>query len=186
MSGILNSPPSRERWIEEVKLLSAKRTKATWDLADALVYGREQAFDPDFAEASQITGYSRSWCWTLHAVALAFPTGRRNAGLSFSAHRELLREKDPTDRLLLMSRALEEGWTQYDVAAHFTRNPPATKPASVTYLKTLATPSGYKHAEVKCPSCGHHFPVKGHKVNALAPEVPEGERQAPRGGDAEP
>jgi hypothetical protein len=172
---------TRDEWIFEGRMHVTRAERSGWELAWWLVLGRE--FDPDFSLSQQLTGYSKAHLYNLYRVGVAFPRGRAHPDLSLSAHRELLREPDETERTLLFSRAIEERWTQSDVVAHFEKKAPTPR-AQSDHPKAVASRKYYPGAHVRCPcGCGHVFPVKGHKVTddeaRAAREDPNHVRPAP-------
>lgn len=166
---------TREQWAEQLQMAALKRKRATWEIAWLLVEGQRQAYDANFTESAKLLGYSTSWCYAMYATGRAFPRERAHPDLSFSCHRELLREEDETNRALLFARAIEEKWSQLDAQAWFDKHPPSKRLGPVTVApprkldgrrKTLRpkAPSHYVHVQVRCPACGHVHPVKGNKV----------------------
>lgn len=169
---------TRDEWIAEGRLHVVRAERSGWELAWWLVQGRE--FDPQFKVSMEVTGYSESHLFNLYRVGYVFPRGRAHPDLSLSAHRELLREPDETDRTLLFAKAIEERWTQGDVVAHFERSAPSARTES-DHPKSVASRKYYAGVHVRCPcGCDHVFPVKGHKVSheAVAREDPNHLRRA--------
>lgn len=181
---------TREQWIEAGRLHAKRKDNATWEVAWWLVEGDARGFDPGFGSAQVLLQRSRSTIENYYRVGRAWPRGKNHPDLSFSTHRELLREPDPTARALVLSMALERGWYANDIARHFAEHPPSGRglvgvakesrsPARTPYVARKR--EVYVGAHVKCPcGCEHVFPIKGNKVNghAVAPKVASRRRPA--------
>ena len=143
-----------EEWVEEGQHIRRRIEGSTWALGDWLNRGAE--WDRGFKRSMAITGYAASTLWNASRVAKAFPIEDRKVNLSFTTHREIMREEDPEARKALLARACDERWTPDDVTRYFQENRTEARPAPAD--KT------YQHVQVKCPQCAHVFEVRGHKV----------------------
>lgn len=187
-----------EAWQQAGRQHAKRRENSTWEVAWWLVEGYDRGFDPGFAYAQQLLQRSKSTIENYYRVGRAYPRGKQHPDLSFSTHRELLREPDENARALVLCLAIEKGWFANDVAKYFDEHPPSVRPL-VGIDKDSRNPrrspyvrkkrGDYLGAHVKCPcGCEHVFPVRGNKVapHAVAPEVVEGGRADARGREAEP
>lgn len=147
---------------EGYEIASRHERMLGWALGYWLVSGR--AWDRDFAISAEITGYSRSHLWNLYRVAVAFPKGKAHPDLSIAVHRELLREPNEAQRLIVLSQAIEERWTQADAVAYFEAHPPSARPLvgdDEPPSRTNKAPyqrKAYVGAHVQCPHCLHLSP----------------------------
>jgi hypothetical protein len=184
-----------EQWEQDGRLVAVKRENSIWEMAWWLVEGQMKAFDAGFSVSSRILKRDKKTLENYYRVGLAWPRGTQHPDLAFTTHRELLRERDPVARALVMSEAIEHGWFADDVTRYFEKNPPSPRPLvgmdrpPSSKNRTPYQRRYQKTVMVKCPcGCGHIFPVKGNKVSrdAVATEVAEGGRQDARGREAEP
>jgi hypothetical protein len=146
--------PSFDDWSEEGLHLRRKGEATTWALGDWLLRGAVLEYDPGFKHSMRITGYSRSFLYGLRQVSEAWPAADRLSEVAWSIHRDCLREKDPVERRALLKRAAVERLSQHDFSRIFRAKPEPEAERS----------RAYENRQVCCPSCGHVFPIKGHKV----------------------
>ena len=164
--------PDQKAW-EEAGWMCAKRAEnSVWEMAWWLVEGQLKDYDKNFTRSSEILGLSNTTLHTYYRVGFAYPRGKV-LPLSFTSHRELLRERDVALRGMVASMAIEHNWTSEDIVRHFEKNPPSTlqmsgedEPAGRDN-KAPYSRKYYQGVHVKCPcGCGHVFPVKGNKAPA--------------------
>jgi len=170
---------TQQEWELEGRMHARRAQNATWEIAWWLVDGQARHYDVGFARASAILGLAADTCHGYHRVGKAFPRGKAHPDLSFSAHRELLREPDEALRAIVLSQAIEHGWGQDDIVRHFEQHPPSSReyagqgrPAGRAN-KAPYNRKYYEPVQVKCPHCERVFPVKGNKVGGPRAVVAE-------------
>ena len=165
---------TREQWLESGRMNAKRKENATWEIAWWLVEGEVRGFDPGFAASQVILQRSRPTIENYYRVGRAWPRGKNHPDLSFSTHRELLREPDETARALVLCMVLENHWYASDVVRYFDEHPPSGRhlvglekesrnPARTKYV--VRKRDTYSGSHVKCPcGCEHVFPIKGNKA----------------------
>lgn len=177
----------KQEWEQEGRQHARRRENATWEIAWWLVEGYDRGFDPAFAYATVLLERSRSAIENYYRVGRAYPRGKQHPDLSFSTHRELLREPNPDARALVLSMALENRWFASDVVRYFDAHPPTSRvvvgqgresrnPARTAYVARKR--DAYSGSHVQCPACAHVFPIKGNKArrNGNDAETPRDSR----------
>ena len=161
---------TRTGWAVLGKRLVARSEGTAWALGDWLVEGARgdrQWTGGKYAHARRITGYSPEHLSNLFRTASAFPRDSRRPRLSFSIHRETLRV--PAElRGELLARAEAGGWTCEDLVRHIqTRLLPPARAAAHGRRDAAVSKSRkyYRSPAVRCPQCGHEFPIRGNKVS---------------------
>lgn len=165
---------TREQWEEAGRMCALREQKSLWEIAWWLVEGDARGYDPGFASAQVILQRERTTIENYYRVGRAWPRGTPHPDLSFSTHKELLREPDVARRAEVLSLAIEGRWFASDVARHFDQHPPSVRalvgvdrPPGATNRAPYERKYYNSHlaVHVKCPcGCGHVFPIKGNKV----------------------
>ena len=123
-----------------------------WAIGDLLLYGEGRG---DWGEAyTQAVELTQKSYWSLTQavrVSKAYPQDNRKfvGLLSWSHHQEALRVKDPSDREVLLQRAVDEGLSRDDLREWNKALPPAED----------APPTDLTTPTVTCPECQHVFTV---------------------------
>ena len=98
-----------DRWEAVGRYLGRLRDATAWALGDWLRYG-EATFGERYAQGVEATGRSEQTLMNYRSVARAVPPSRRNAALSWSHHRAVVK-LDPADQRQWLDRAEEGGWS---------------------------------------------------------------------------
>lgn len=168
---------SENEWQNLGTLITRKRNGLTWALGDWLVYGgREEGgrwIGSGYAHAMQITGYSAPHLSNCFRVSSEFSREQRVGSVSWYIHRLVLALPTRTEQLRWLSEAQEKNWTGADVrarldtleAAEQQRVTTAEQPARTRHGRPkTGHANGYQLAQVRCPTCGACFPIRGHRV----------------------
>ena len=151
---------SRKEWQEEGAMHVSRARAVAWELGDWLLKGEELEYDRDFVASLAITGFSRSYLYSLRQTASTWKPHERSYQIAWGTHRELARIKDLEVRKELHAKALKEHWSMHDV-----RNSLRKEGITEVKVEEPKSPShGYSHTQVKCPECQHVFEIRGNKV----------------------
>lgn len=153
-------------WVELGRSLRTRADSSAWALGDWLLEGgrtgRAWLGNSSYDKAIEITGYSLSFLSRCYRTANAFPRDGRRLAVSWLVHMETLRA--PSDmRQGLLTDAEQGRWTA-DVMRQHIDALLGGQSARPMETRSPLHKAYYKPRKVKCPECGHVFPVQGHKL----------------------
>lgn len=112
----LNLPPdlSFEEWAALGRHLHKFARGSAWWLGDWLLYG-EHGWGDKYNQAVEVTGIGADTLVAYQWTASRIPAPDRRRELSFTHHREVAGVEDLSDRLDLLDRAVDEGWSAQEL-----------------------------------------------------------------------
>jgi len=154
---------TRDEWQDEGLMHTRRERRTAWELGDWLLRGEALGYDVRFAASMALTGLSRTHLYALRTTARAFPLHVRSYEIAWGTHKELSRVKDETVRKELHTLALTHHWMQHEVRGQL-----RDRGYTAVRVAVLRPPShGYTLVQVECPTCGHIFAARNHKVERM-------------------
>lgn len=157
---ILKDGLSIDEWLAIGGQIAGFNDHCSWATGDWLVYAEQRGkWGGAFVAASAITGLSRIQLKRLFTVAVSYPMSDRIEAATWTHHYIAL-QLATDERARALKRAAMHKITISEFALH------------VRSLKKVRITKGGEtdirggaHNKVKCPKCGHRFPIQGNRYD---------------------
>jgi len=163
MTGVYAPPADLplDVWVEHGRALAARYCSVCWDIADWAALGLERFGKDALPHLGAVTHRSPATVRKMAALARAFPSARRRAGVAYSLHSLVAGlPKDDADRLL--DQAERERWRYHQLAAAIQARVGRRRPSRKlrprperTLARSIIRPGATLGGDtaVRCPGC---------------------------------